>query len=187
MDRSTGGLSRAGEWPVLRAMLPDLAGKRVLDLGCGFGWHCRYAAEMEARSVIGVDISVRVLERAREMTDDPRIAYVRSAIGDMEFPDGSFDLVLRARDGRRGTPATSFSRQSTPSSPLAPSRSGRRHPMAPGSTGRSTTTAPKASDARPGWGRMSSSITARSRPSSIGSSMPASPFAASRSPGRRRT
>ena len=44
MPRSVGGLQVAGEWHELRKMLPDFLGKRVLDLGCGFGWHCRYAA-----------------------------------------------------------------------------------------------------------------------------------------------
>lgn len=45
MDRSTKGLIAAGEWATFRAMLPSLRDKRVLDLGCGFGWHCRYARE----------------------------------------------------------------------------------------------------------------------------------------------
>ena len=94
MERSTVGLARAGEWPVLRSMLPGLEAKRVLDLGCGFGWHCRHAAEAGARSVVGVDLSERMLERARGMTEDPRIVYVRSAIEDVGFPDGAFDLVL---------------------------------------------------------------------------------------------
>ncbi|MFR4039926.1 MAG: hypothetical protein ACLTZT_20925, partial [Butyricimonas faecalis] len=42
MSRSVDGLKGAGEWHVLQKMLPDFQGKRVLDLGCGFGWHCRY-------------------------------------------------------------------------------------------------------------------------------------------------
>ena len=33
-----------GSDPSLRAMLPPLAGRRVVDLGCGFGWFCRWAA-----------------------------------------------------------------------------------------------------------------------------------------------
>ena len=45
MARSIGGLDAAGEWPALHALLPKLHDKNVLDLGCGFGWHCRYARE----------------------------------------------------------------------------------------------------------------------------------------------
>jgi SAM-dependent methyltransferase len=37
MPRSLGGLEAAGEWPALKNILPDFAGKRVLDLGCGYG------------------------------------------------------------------------------------------------------------------------------------------------------
>nr|WP_199616218.1 hypothetical protein [Paenibacillus alkalitolerans] len=55
MPRSTGGLSAAGEWPAFRALFPVLRDKKVLDLGCGFGWHCRYARERQARSVVGID------------------------------------------------------------------------------------------------------------------------------------
>ena len=94
MPRSVGGLDEALEWPVLRAMLPDLRGKRVLDLGCGFGWHCRHARELGAASVLGVDLSERMLARAVEATADPAIVYRRGAIEDMAFAAGSFDVVL---------------------------------------------------------------------------------------------
>ncbi|MDQ0655918.1 cyclopropane fatty-acyl-phospholipid synthase-like methyltransferase [Paenibacillus sp. W2I17] len=40
MARSTQGLEAAGEWHELQTMLQVLKGKSVLDLGCGFGWHC---------------------------------------------------------------------------------------------------------------------------------------------------
>lgn len=39
MERSQKGLSGAGEWPTLKKMLPDFHNKKVLDLGCGYGWH----------------------------------------------------------------------------------------------------------------------------------------------------
>lgn len=94
MERSVKGLEGAGEWYALRDMLPPLAGKRALDLGCGFGWHCRYAAEQGASEVLGIDLSERMLDRARALTDDPRITYRRVAIEDLDCPAGAFDVVL---------------------------------------------------------------------------------------------
>lgn len=66
MDRSKRGLKGAGEWSELQKVLPDFASKRVLDLGCGYGWHCIYAAEHGAESVTGIDISEKMLETAGE-------------------------------------------------------------------------------------------------------------------------
>src|SRR5262249_36219819 len=94
MGRSINGLDAAVEWPVFRALLPGLNGKRVLDLGCGFGWHCRYAREQQARSVVGVDLSEKMLARARESTNDSAIEYRRFAIEDIDFSAAEFDVVI---------------------------------------------------------------------------------------------
>jgi len=94
MPRSTHGLDAAGEWAAFRTMFPKLQGKKVLDLGCGFGWHCRYAREQHAHSVVGVDLSENMLERARLMTDDAQIKYVRTAIEDIDFTEKEFDVVI---------------------------------------------------------------------------------------------
>src|SRR5215472_1510335 len=94
MARSIGGLEAAGEWPAFRALLPTLRDKNVLDLGCGFGWHCRYARAQQARSVLGVDLSEKMLARARESTHDSAIAYRQLAIEDIDFPAEAFDVVL---------------------------------------------------------------------------------------------
>ncbi|MEK3723112.1 class I SAM-dependent methyltransferase [Paenibacillus sp. FSL H8-0034] len=94
MPRSIGGLQAAGEWPALRAMLPELRDKRVLDLGCGYGWHCRYAREQSARSVIGIDLSEKMLARAIDNTNDSAIEYRRLAIEDIDFAAEEFDVVL---------------------------------------------------------------------------------------------
>lgn len=94
MPRSTGGLESAGEWGTFRTLLPDLQGQRVLDLGCGFGWHCRYAREQGAVSVVGIDLSANMLERARAMTRDPKIEYLQLAIEDAAFGADEFDTVI---------------------------------------------------------------------------------------------
>lgn len=94
MARSRQGLAGAGEWPELQKLLPDFPGKRVLDLGCGYGWHCRYAAERGASYVLGTDLSEKMLDRARQFPPCPSIEYRRAAMEDLSFPDGSFDVVL---------------------------------------------------------------------------------------------
>ncbi|QEL21329.1 class I SAM-dependent methyltransferase [Bosea sp. F3-2] len=93
LPRSVRGLDGAPEWPVLRSMLPDLRGKRVLDLGCGFGWFCRFAAGEGAAGVLGVDVSEKMLERARRETGDSRIVYERTDLESYAPPAEAFDLA----------------------------------------------------------------------------------------------
>mgnify|MGYP001171376149 CR=1 FL=1 len=94
MSRSQYGLEGAGEWHELKQLIPDLQGKRVLDLGCGFGWHCRYAREQQATEVIGVDISEKMLTKARELTNDPQIKYLNMPIEKINFSPAQFDVVI---------------------------------------------------------------------------------------------
>ncbi|HEY5008020.1 MAG TPA: methyltransferase domain-containing protein [Caulobacteraceae bacterium] len=93
MIRSKEGLDGAAEWPAMRALLPPLGGLRVLDLGCGFGWFARWAAAEGAASVLGVDVSERMLERARAMTENPAIAYERGDLEVFEPAAQSVDLI----------------------------------------------------------------------------------------------
>ena len=94
MDRSRKGLQGAGEWPALEKMLPPFAGRDVLDLGCGYGWHCRYAAEHGAASVLGTDLSQKMLAVARTRNAHPRVNYRQAAMEDLDFAPESFDVVL---------------------------------------------------------------------------------------------
>jgi SAM-dependent methyltransferase len=94
MERSRKGLEGAGEWKTLEPMLPDFRDKRVLDLGCGFGWHCIYAMEHGAASAVGVDISEKMLAVARKKTAFANVEYICKPIEDMDFPEKSFDVVI---------------------------------------------------------------------------------------------
>jgi trans-aconitate methyltransferase len=75
LGRSVDGLDGAAEWPALRAMLPAMDGIKVVDLGCGFGWFCRWARQHGAARVLGLDVSEKMLARARSATPDPAIEY----------------------------------------------------------------------------------------------------------------
>jgi SAM-dependent methyltransferase len=88
------GLHELSIVPCLPDLLPGLAGARVLDLGCGDGWFCRYAVDAGAASVTGVDPSMRMLELARERTDSERISYLNAFVEDVAFPDASADVVV---------------------------------------------------------------------------------------------
>jgi ubiquinone/menaquinone biosynthesis C-methylase UbiE len=93
LGRSVEGLDGAAEWPSLRALLPDMRGLRVVDLGCGFGWFCRWAREHGAAHVLGLDVSERMLARARASTPDADITYTRADLEHLQLPEASFDLV----------------------------------------------------------------------------------------------
>ncbi len=93
LRRSVEGLDGAPEWPALRTVLPDLRGSGVLDLGCGFGWFCRWARQQGAARVLGIDVSERMLAQARATTQDPAVTYARADMEDPELPVGSFDLA----------------------------------------------------------------------------------------------
>ncbi len=93
LPRSVEGLDGAPEWPVLRAMLPDLRGRRVVDLGCGFGWFCRWALQQGAAYVLGLDVSEKMLARARADGGGAAIGYRRADMERLELPEAPFDLA----------------------------------------------------------------------------------------------
>lgn len=95
LRRTAAGLNEVVEQPALRSMLPEsLEGLRILDLGCGFGDFARKARREGARAVVGIDISLRMLERAATLTNDPAIEYRRASIEQLELDDDPFDVVV---------------------------------------------------------------------------------------------
>lgn len=82
------------EIPALFSMMPDLRGKKVLDLGCGFGEHCRRFIEEGADQVTGLDISKKMLAVAKKENDDPRIVYINMPMEDIGQLNERFDVVV---------------------------------------------------------------------------------------------
>src|SRR5262249_28716797 len=68
----------------------------VLDIGCGTGgWVIEAARQYPAMHLVGIDISSRMVEYARgQAKGNDRIEFqVMDALGQLEFPSDSFDLV----------------------------------------------------------------------------------------------
>ena len=82
------------EIPTLLSLLPDLKDKTVLDLGCGFGEHCRYFADNGAGRVVGIDLSEKMLAIAQKKAGGPQISYFRMAMEDMDQLTEKFDVVV---------------------------------------------------------------------------------------------
>jgi SAM-dependent methyltransferase len=88
------GLNAVLEQPALARLLPVLAGLRILDLGCGFGDFARKARAQGAASVMGIDVSAKMLAEARRRTEDPAIRYEQAAIEALAVEPGTFDLAI---------------------------------------------------------------------------------------------
>ncbi|MEN6413978.1 MAG: class I SAM-dependent methyltransferase [Veillonellales bacterium] len=91
---NSAGLNDVLEIPAFRTLLPDLKDKDILDLGCGFGESCKWYASQGARRIVGVDISTKMIGRARRDFNDDKIEYVCIPMEEAHFPAEDFDLVL---------------------------------------------------------------------------------------------
>ena len=82
------------EIPNIKEMLPDLKGKRILDLGCGNGGMSKYFIEQGAKSVLAIDLSSNMLNEAKEKNNDENITYVLLGMEDISKIEGKFDMVF---------------------------------------------------------------------------------------------
>lgn len=96
LPRQVLGLEGAPEWPAIRALLPDPTGKQVVDLGCGFGWTARWFRQQGAASVLGLDLSRNMIQRARAETADAAIEYRIADLDTLTLARASFDIAYSA-------------------------------------------------------------------------------------------
>jgi SAM-dependent methyltransferase len=82
--------------PAMLSLLPSVAGKLVLDAGCGPGAYAEWLADRGAR-VVGLDISPGMIRAARRRLGE-RADLLQADLGrPLDFlPAGSFDLVVSA-------------------------------------------------------------------------------------------
>ncbi len=76
-------------------ILPDVAGKDVVELGCGTAYVAAWLARRGAR-VVGIDLSEVQLATARRLQGEHGLAFplVHASAEDVPLPDASFDLAV---------------------------------------------------------------------------------------------
>ena len=73
----------------------DLAGKRVLDVGCGYGWFERFALQNGAAAITGLEVQEEDLAAARAFfAKDARVTLVTGSATDLPLSDELFDTVV---------------------------------------------------------------------------------------------
>ena len=97
MGRSKDGLKAAGEWHQLQPLFPKLQGKKVLDLGCGYGWHCKYAAQMGATEILGIDSSQKMIAKAVADNSDDKIKYKVCGVEEYIYPENTYDCTSQQK------------------------------------------------------------------------------------------
>lgn len=81
------------EQPAMRKLLPDLNGKSVLDLGCGYGHNCVDFVSSGAARVVGIDISEKMLSVAEKESADDKIEYRNMSMTDISELSEKFDFI----------------------------------------------------------------------------------------------
>jgi len=85
------------KWDRLKAHLAPLAGRNVLDIGCGSGYHCWRMRGAGARFVLGIDptlLFVMQFAAVQHFIRDPQVHVLPLAMEDLPADMGCFDTVF---------------------------------------------------------------------------------------------
>jgi ubiquinone/menaquinone biosynthesis C-methylase UbiE len=81
------GIVRAKE----TGLIDEHAAGKVLDIGCGNGFHLNYLSKKSQKGLFGIDVSSGMLRKAAE---NPSLCLSASSAEKLPFPDESFDTAL---------------------------------------------------------------------------------------------
>ncbi len=82
-------------YPYTAALLPMEQGAKVLDLGCGTGLELEYYFALNsAASVVGIDLSAKMLSALREKFEDRKIELINASYFDVPLGENYYDAAL---------------------------------------------------------------------------------------------
>ncbi|MFC1685740.1 class I SAM-dependent methyltransferase [Nanoarchaeota archaeon] len=93
-DKSRLDYNRDIEIPAMMKMLGVVKGKKILDMGCGFGDKAPKLIKKGAKSYVGFDTSKELLKFAKRY-ENSQISFSVGAMGKkLPYKSGSFDLIF---------------------------------------------------------------------------------------------
>ena len=80
----------------------DVYQKRVLEIGCGQGGNCIFAAMVGAKEVVGIDLSDSALETAEKLKANVQhetgfelnVSFLKMFAENLKFEDGELDIII---------------------------------------------------------------------------------------------
>ncbi len=81
------------EQPAINKLLPDVKGKTILDIGCGYGHNSLIFAQNGADKVVGIDLSHKMLEVAERENCHPCVEYCCMDMSELSVFTQKFDVV----------------------------------------------------------------------------------------------
>ncbi|MBR1988481.1 MAG: class I SAM-dependent methyltransferase [Clostridia bacterium] len=81
------------EIPTIKGMLPNLKGKKILDLGCGEGEMARFFIEKGAKKVVGIDVSQNMINEAKKH-EYKNLEFKILPMEEISSIDDKFDIVF---------------------------------------------------------------------------------------------
>lgn len=72
----------------------DIKDKRILDIGCGFGWFELNASQRGAKDIVAIEISEKDLITAKQSIARDNIRFQVGSAIDLPFENNSFDTVV---------------------------------------------------------------------------------------------
>ena len=81
------------EQPNFLALLPTLAQKTILDIGCGAGGFAAHCVTQGAKHVTAIDISANMIAAAKKSYAHEAIQFKQLAFEHMDVQEAAFDIV----------------------------------------------------------------------------------------------
>jgi SAM-dependent methyltransferase len=77
-------------------VLPDIAGRDIIELGCGTAYFGAWLKRAGARRVVGIDITPAQLASARRVNEETGLGleFIEGNAESVPLPDASFDLAV---------------------------------------------------------------------------------------------